>query len=104
MASGDMKFMLEINLDLILLAKSQARVDAVKARVAGLQAANAQRAVSGDSPAYDERHFFQAESELNELADEMDRLARDIRTQDTDEAKPKPPIREPREQFLGDVS
>jgi len=60
----------------IRLEAIRAKIAAVKARVEGFKAANIERTQRGASPAYDERHFFQAEVELDELAKEAEQMAK----------------------------
>jgi len=49
----------------------RARMDAIRFRVEGMKTENAQRVSTNASPAYREDSFFQAETELCNLAKEM---------------------------------
>jgi hypothetical protein len=48
-----------------------AKIEAIKARVEAMKVANDQRKIQDYSIAYDDIHFFQAEQELNQIAEKL---------------------------------
>lgn len=82
----DSKHTLTTDDDTIRSLELGARVEAVKAEIAGYQAENSTQAASGQAPVYGIRFFEQARSELNWLADEIKEIL-DRRKSEREKAK-----------------